>query len=109
MDHDAGSLKVSSTVSALGYYFTLYQGFVRNRMVEKIRAPQLSSAQKLHVVAAESNNTTLPPPPPTPASKVTPAGQGSNASSDPDVDIASPDSDGPEEDEPATQTGSWRW
>ena len=66
-------------------------------------SPPPSSAQKVHAVAAESNNTTLPPPPATPARTDTPAGQGRNASSDPDEDITSPDSDGLEEDEPATQ------
>jgi len=44
-----------------------------------------SSTQKVHSAAAESNNTALPPPPATPA--------------DPDIDITTHDSNGPEEDE----------
>ena len=112
---DASSLKVSSKVSALGillitFFFTLYQNLLETEWTKRSVLPQLrtspppSSAQKVHAVAVDSNDTTLPPAPATPARTVTPAGQGSNASSDPYVDITSPDSDGPEEDEPVTQT-----
>ena len=74
-------------------------------------SPPPSSAQKVHGVAAELKNTTLAPPSPAaPARTATPAGQVLNSSSiqqhasDPDVDIITHDSDGPEEDESATQT-----
>jgi hypothetical protein len=70
-------------------------------MLLRLRTPPPPfSAQKVLLVA-ESNSTTLPPPPAIPARTVASAGQGPN---DQDVDITSPDSDGPEEDEPAIQT-----
>ena len=106
---DAGSLKVSSTALVLGYYLSLFKlnqnlletEWTKRSVLPRLRtSPPPSSAQKVHAVAAESNNTTLPPA--TPARTVTPAGR--NSSSDPDVDITSPDTDGPEEDEPTSQT-----
>jgi chromatin structure-remodeling complex subunit RSC1/2 len=68
-------------------------------------SPPPSSAQKVHGVAAELKNTTL--------ASLPAAGQVLNASStipiqqqhvsDPDVDITTPDSDSPEENELAAQ------
>ena len=116
---DAGSLKVSSTVllslgyialSLLLFLYTLNQNLLETEWTKRSVLPRLrtspppSSAQKVHAVAAESKNMTLPPPPVTPARTVTPAEQVPNASSDPDVDVTTPESDGPEEDEPAAQT-----
>lgn len=64
----------------------------------------------MHGVAVESKNEpatkamiTPAPLPVVPTRTATPAGQ-INASTDPDVDITTPDSDGPAEDGPAAQT-----
>ena len=71
-------------------------------------SPPPSSAQKVHGVVPESKNTTLAPPA-APARTATPAGQVPITSStqqhasDPGVDGIKHDSDGSEEDEPATQ------
>ena len=52
----------------------------------------------MHGVAAESKKNTIP------TRTTTPAGQVLNASLDPEVDIITPDSNGPEDDGAATQT-----
>ena len=107
---DAGSLKVSSISVSLGYCLSLSQNLLETEWTKRSVLPRLrtspppSSAQKVHGVAAESKNATLPPPPATPSRTVTPSGQVPNASSDPDVDVTTPESDGPEDDEPATRT-----
>ena len=95
------------------YHFLLHlcQNLLETEWAKRSVLPQLrtspppSSAQKVHAVAAESNNKALSPLA-TPARTETPAGQDSNASSDPDVDITSPDSDGSDDYEPPTQTGA---
>ena len=92
----------------IAFHFSFPQNLLETEWTKRSVLPQLrtspppSSAQKVHGVAAESKNTTLPPPPATPARTVTPEEQVSNASSDPDV--TTPESDGSEEDEPATRT-----
>jgi chromatin structure-remodeling complex subunit RSC1/2 len=115
---DAGSLKVSNhcfkswILLNTFCFLTLPQTLLEAEWTKRSVLPQLrtspppSSAQKVHGVAAELNNTT---PAPLPAA---PAGQVLNASSnlpiqqrapDPDADITH-DSDGPQEDELAAQT-----
>jgi chromatin structure-remodeling complex subunit RSC1/2 len=64
----------------------------------------------VHAVVAELKNTTPISAPTIPTRTTTPAGQVTSSTvqqqhaSDPDVDVITPDSDGPEDDGPAAQT-----
>ena len=98
-------------ITFTSFFFTLHKTLLETEWTKRSVLPQTrtspppSSAQKVHGVVPESKDTTLASPA-APARTVTPAVQVPSASSiqqhasDPDVDVITHDSDGPEEDEP---------